>query len=194
MRALAYSDSDSEDVSDDDVSDAEDAGLRAAVRDAAARGSERCDEARRRRNEEDAENDARAPPPPPPPPPPSSIAPSPAPSSVVQIDDDERDVLCGDANDADDRIPRLVKGVNHGSIGAFYTLVPIRPRWRGGRRSLRTFPGASLRPHLAFNPRPRRRTDAFQLHPDVRSYGTTRRPRAREAASRAGRAHVVLHA
>ena len=135
MRALAYSDSDSEDVSDDDVSDAEDAGLRAAVRDAAARGSERCDEARRRRNEEDAENDARAPPPPPPPPPPSSIAPSPAPSSVVQIDDDERDVLCGDANDADDRIPRLVKGVNHGSIGAFYTLVPIRPRWRGGRRS-----------------------------------------------------------
>jgi U3 small nucleolar ribonucleoprotein protein IMP4 len=36
------------------------------------------------------------------------------------------------------------------------TLVPIRPRWRGERRSLRTFPGASLRPPLAFNPRPRR--------------------------------------
>ena len=52
--------------------------------------------------------------------------------------------------------------------GAFYTLVPIRPRWRGERRSLRTFPGASLRPHLAFNTRPRRLptpTDAFQLHP-----------------------------
>jgi lysine-specific demethylase/histidyl-hydroxylase NO66 len=61
--------------------------------------------------------------------------------------------------------------------GAFYTLVPIRPRRRGERRSLRTFPGASLRPHLAFNTRPRRLstppTDAFQLHPDMRSYGTT---------------------
>ena len=56
------------------------------------------------------------------------------------------------------------------------TLVPIRPRRRGERRSLRTFPGASLRPSLAFNPRPRRLStppDAFQLHPDVRSYGTT---------------------
>jgi len=53
------------------------------------------------------------------------------------------------------------------STGAFYlTLVPIRPRRRGERRSLRTFPGVSLRPHLAFNPRPRRlstSTDAFQL-------------------------------
>jgi NAD(P)-dependent dehydrogenase (short-subunit alcohol dehydrogenase family) len=34
-----------------------------------------------------------------------------------------------------------------------YTLVPIRPRWRGGRRSLRTSPVASLRPHHAFSPR-----------------------------------------
>ena len=40
--------------------------------------------------------------------------------------------------------------------GAFYTLVPIRPRPRGERRSLRTLPGASLRPPLAFNPRHRR--------------------------------------
>ena len=55
-----------------------------------------------------------------------------------------------------------------------FTLVPIRPRRRGERRSLRTFPGASLRPgSLGFNPRPRRLstpTDAFELHPDVRSY------------------------
>ena len=56
--------------------------------------------------------------------------------------------------------------------GAFYTLVPIRPRRRCERRSLRTFPGASLRPgSLAFNPRPRRlstpSTDAFGLHPDI---------------------------
>ena len=46
---------------------------------------------------------------------------------------------------------------------------------RGERRSLRTFsPGASLRPPLGFNPRHRRLStpsDAFQLHPDVRSYG-----------------------
>ena len=62
--------------------------------------------------------------------------------------------------------------------GAFYTLVPIRPRRRGGRRSLRTFAAVSPRPTLAFNPRPRRlstSTDAFQLHPDIRSYGTTLR-------------------
>ena len=64
--------------------------------------------------------------------------------------------------------------------GAFYTLVPIRPRRRGERRSLRTLPGVSLRPHLAFNPRPRRLstpTDAFQLHPDIRSYRTALTPR-----------------
>jgi hypothetical protein len=42
-------------------------------------------------------------------------------------------------------------------LGASYTPVPIRPRRRGARRSLRTFPGASLRRgSLAFNPRPRR--------------------------------------
>ena len=41
-------------------------------------------------------------------------------------------------------------------LGAFYTLVPIRPRTRGERRSLRTLPGVSLRPSLAFNPRHRR--------------------------------------
>ena len=57
------------------------------------------------------------------------------------------------------------------SRGASYTLVPIRPRWRGERRYLRTLPVASLRPPLAFNTRPRRLstpTDAFQLHPDFR--------------------------
>ena len=67
--------------------------------------------------------------------------------------------------------------------GAFYrTLVPIRPRWRCERRSLRTFTGASLRPPLAFNPRPRRlstSTDAFELHPDFALYGTTLRRRRR---------------
>ena len=64
--------------------------------------------------------------------------------------------------------------------GAFYTLVPIRPRSRGERRSLRTFPVASLRPPVAFNPRPRHLstpTDAYELHPDVRSNGTTQRGR-----------------
>jgi E3 ubiquitin-protein ligase HUWE1 len=63
-----------------------------------------------------------------------------------------------------------------GDAGAFYTLVPIRPRRRGERRSLRTLPGVSLRPSLAHNPRHRRLStpsDAYELHPDVRSYGTT---------------------
>jgi len=42
-------------------------------------------------------------------------------------------------------------------VRCVHTLVPIRPRRRGERRSLRTFAGASLRPgSLAFNPRPRR--------------------------------------
>ena len=70
---------------------------------------------------------------------------------------------------------RVHHAVFNRDSGAFYTLVPIRPRTRGERRSLRTFPGASLRPPLAFNtPCPRRLStppDAFQLHPDVRSYG-----------------------
>ena len=55
--------------------------------------------------------------------------------------------------------------------GAFYTLVPIQPRSRGERRSLRTLPGASLRPPLGFDPRPRCLStppDAFQLHPNLR--------------------------
>ncbi|EEH52354.1 uncharacterized protein MICPUCDRAFT_53047 [Micromonas pusilla CCMP1545] len=49
-----------------------------------------------------------------------------------------------------------------------HTLVPIRPRSRGERRSLRTLPGVSLRSSLAFNPRPRRLStpsDAYELHP-----------------------------
>jgi hypothetical protein len=60
--------------------------------------------------------------------------------------------------------------------GAFYTLVPIRPRRRGERHSLRTFAVVSLRPPLAFNPRPRRLStpsDAYELHPDIALYGTT---------------------
>jgi len=53
------------------------------------------------------------------------------------------------------------------------TLVPIRPRSRGERRSLRTLPGVSLRPgSLAFKPRPRRLStplltpfNSTRLHP-----------------------------
>jgi hypothetical protein len=60
-----------------------------------------------------------------------------------------------------------------GAMCRFYTLVPIRPRSslvpirprsRGERRSLRTLPVFSLRPALAFNPRPQRLstpTDAY---------------------------------
>jgi hypothetical protein len=87
--------------------------------------------------------------------------------------------------------------------GAFiFTLVPIRPRPLGERRSLRTLsPGDSLLPPLAFDPRPRRlspplltpfnsASDAFQLRPDVASYGTTlksRRARSGPWAARARR-------
>ena len=57
------------------------------------------------------------------------------------------------------------------------TLVPIRPRSRGECHSLRTFAGVSLRPPHGFNPDTPRcistPTDAFELHPDVSSYGTT---------------------
>jgi|MDSW01.3.fsa_nt_gb serine/threonine protein kinase len=66
------------------------------------------------------------------------------------------------------------QGDNKGFLGAFYTLVPIRPRWRGERRSLRTLPVASLRPPLAYNHRPRRLstpTDTYELHPDIALYG-----------------------
>ena len=46
------------------------------------------------------------------------------------------------------------------------TLVPIRPRWRGERRSLRTFAGVSLRPgSLAFNPDTPRRLSTPLLTP-----------------------------
>ena len=87
--------------------------------------------------------------------------------SIVVLDD-------GEVVDVGTYKELMAKGLDfatlmaaHG-VGAFYlTLVPVRPRRRGERRSLRTFPGVSLRPHLAFNPRPRRLstpTDAFQLH------------------------------
>jgi hypothetical protein len=56
----------------------------------------------------------------------------------------------------------------------YLTLVPVRRRSRGERRSLRTFAVASLHPSHAFNPRPRRlspSTDAFELHPDIIAQG-----------------------
>ena len=64
------------------------------------------------------------------------------------------------------RLDELHHGEGEGAF--FFTLVPIRPRRRCERRSLRTFAVVSLRPPPAFNPRPRRlstSTDAFQLHP-----------------------------
>ena len=64
--------------------------------------------------------------------------------------------------------PRYVYTASVTVLGAFYlTLVPIRPRWRGERRSLRTFsPGVSLRPlPLAFNPDTPRRLSTPLLTP-----------------------------
>ena len=51
-------------------------------------------------------------------------------------------------------------------LGAFYTLVPIRPRSRGERRSLRTFAVVPLRPgSLAFDPDTPRRLSTPLLTP-----------------------------
>jgi hypothetical protein len=72
------------------------------------------------------------------------------------------------------------------------TLVPIPPRSRGERRSLRTLSSVSLRPPLAFNARHRclsTPTDAFQLYPDVASNDRASRrskrrtPRTRRSSS-----------
>ena len=69
----------------------------------------------------------------------------------------------------------IARGADFHRRGAFYlTLVPIRPRRRGERRSLRTFrrrvspprvPRFQSPPSAPFNSA----SDAFQLHPDVRS-------------------------
>jgi hypothetical protein len=70
-------------------------------------------------------------------------------------------------------------------LGAFYlTLVPIRPRRRGERRSLRTFsPGDSLRPgSLAFNPDTSRRLSTPLLTPlnsTAPTFARTERPSER---------------
>ena len=69
--------------------------------------------------------------------------------------------------------------------GASLRLLPIRPRRRGARRSLRrTFsPSAYLRAPLGFDPdTPRRLStlpDAYELHPDVRSCGPSTLSRIR---------------
>ena len=86
--------------------------------------------------------------------------------------------------------------------GTFYvfTLVPIRPRRRGGRDSLRTFlpGGVSLRPPLAFNPDTPRRLSTplltpFNSTPTFASYGQSPSARGGDVARRGGfgRAHAV---
>jgi serine carboxypeptidase-like clade 4 len=97
--------------------------------------------------------------------------------------DDPRDDVHDERVVAEDMLDFLSEFVDaHPELRrVLLTLVPIRPRRRGERRSLRTFAGVSLRPALAFNPDTPRRlsspTDAFQLHPDGRSYGTPLRGR-----------------
>jgi triosephosphate isomerase len=74
-------------------------------------------------------------------------------------------------------------------VHSSFTLVPIRPRWRGERRSLRTNTSRRISPRTPRFQRPpstpfNSTSDAFQLHPDVRSYGTTLSTRsARSSAS-----------
>ena len=85
--------------------------------------------------------------------------------------------------DGDPYSPTLVRvGVSwHHSVesGAFvFTLVPVRPRWRGGTPFLEDFTSRRFSPPITprfqsqhtstpFNSA----SDAFELHPDVRSYG-----------------------
>jgi hypothetical protein len=79
--------------------------------------------------------------------------------------------------------------------GAFYlTLIPIRARRRGERRSLRTLPGDSLLPPLAFDHRPRRPslpplTDAARPPAPQRA----RAPRSNVPASYAGEFRIQLY-
>jgi len=64
----------------------------------------------------------------------------------------EHEKALADAETCVRAAPEFVKGHFRRVL---LTLVPIRPRSRGERRSLRTFsPGASLRPHHGFNPSP----------------------------------------
>jgi hypothetical protein len=68
------------------------------------------------------------------------------------------------------------------------TLVPIRPRRRGERRSLRTLPGVSLRPgSLAFNPRPRPLSTPFLTPFNSTPMFARIGPRARRARRRRDR-------
>ena len=99
-------------------------------------------------------------------------------SSVEEEDNARFDVLQDVGDDAKFVLVEIYDSPEGGASSMRpSTLVPIRPRSRGERRSLRTLsPGVSLRLPLAFKPDTPRRlstppSDAFQLHPDVRSYG-----------------------
>ena len=83
-------------------------------------------------------------------PPPPAVVARPAPASALER------VLARGVADGRDADAAAAAAANPRPLGAFYTLVPIRPRWRCGRRSLSTLPVASLRQPLAFIPRPRR--------------------------------------
>jgi len=95
--------------------------------------------------------------------------------------------LCLGAGGNDERRKTFARALE----GAFiFTLVPIRPRRRGERRSLRAFsPGLSLRPPLAFNPRPRRHST--QLLTPFNSTSIVL-PRAAAAAAAAVRAREAV--
>jgi len=77
-----------------------------------------------------------------------------------------------------------------------FTPVPIRPRRRGERRSLRTLPSVSLRPPPAFNPRPRRLSTPlltpFNSTPTTaaRTPPTARSPRGPDSSS-TGASHLA---
>ena len=104
-------------------------------------------------------------------------------SSVEEEDNARFDVLQDVGDDAKFVLVEIYDSPEGGASSMRpATLVPIRPRSRGERRSLRTLsPGASLRPgSLAFQRPPSTpfisASDAHELHPDVRRFERRTRP------------------
>ena len=103
-------------------------------------------------------------------------------SSVEEEDNARFDVLQDVGDDAKFVLVEIYDSPEGGASSMRpSTLVPIRPRRRGERRSLRTLsPGASLRPSPRVSTPPstpfNSASDAFQLHPDVRRFERRTRP------------------
>jgi hypothetical protein len=106
------------------------------------------------------------------------------------VDDGGSGFSKGDVAGAASMLPAIMKAaMNENAAEALRCVLytgPHTTRRRGERRSLRTFPSASLRPPLAFNPRPRR-LSAPLLTPfnSTPTFARTERPSARRCSTSA---------